>query len=132
MLAKEVQTFSPHLYHFEVDYCGEYSAEPLVELGLSIVTYAQSQRYNRVMVDLSAAEGKLSLMGRYFLVNRMKEDWPKELRTAVVVDPEQTLKGAGFIWARLSSYAGFSTGIFFDRSEALEWLHGSHALANSE
>ncbi len=132
MLVKETYRISSCLDHFEVDYDGEYNAEPLADLDRQIIDYADDQSYSRVLVDLSKAEGKLSLMGRYYLVNRMKEQWPKQLRTAVIVSPEQTLKAAGFIWARLSSYAGFSTGIFFDKREGLEWLHGSHAPVTND
>lgn len=131
MEIEAVQTFQPLLNHFEVQYRGDYNADALEVLGNHIVEYAANQRYKKVLVDLTAAQGKLSMMGRYHLVSRMKDSWPKDLRTAVLVRPDQTLKAAGFIWQRLSNYAGFATGIYFQKCEALEWLAGTHAAVKS-
>ena len=108
--------------HILVTYFGKYEANPLIDLGLQIVSLSSETDQSKVLLDLTHSEGKLSLIDRYVLVEKMSENWPKHLKLSVVVKPSQTLKVAGFIWQRLAASKGFDVSLDFSLENGARWL----------
>lgn len=108
--------------YLEAVYQGAYHPQELINLGYTLVEFANSYNARGVLVNLQSAKGKMTAMDRYELVIEMTDHWPQTLLLAVVVKPSQTLKMIGFFWERLARSKGFNTALKFDQEKARQWL----------
>ncbi|MGX5174770.1 hypothetical protein ACUR5C_12180 [Aliikangiella sp. IMCC44653] len=108
--------------YFHVVYNGEYSLNGMASLGTELIEYSLTKQQQFALVDISNAEGNLSIMDRYYLADLMAEKWPKSLVISLVLNTSQTIKVLGFFWQKLARHNGFMVNIDFDQTTALDWL----------
>jgi hypothetical protein len=114
--------FSQKDGYYSIVYLGEYTLDGMVTLGNMLVDYYRATGSQFALVDISAAEGSLSIMDRYYLADLMRERWSKQLTVSLVLRTSQVIKVLGFFWQKLANHQGFKVNIEFDLEQAKSWL----------
>jgi hypothetical protein len=101
-------------------YGGAFRTPDLVDAAERITAFCSGHRYARVLVDLRASTGDLTVEDRYIVANNISYTAPVSLRVAICIRADQG--DAENTWTSVMSAHGFAAQAFAEPEAAAKWL----------
>lgn len=106
--------------HLVWRYTGPYRFPEIADAAHAIGELSAARGALRVMIDIRASAGGLSVAERYQVANEMGHRWDPRLRLAVVGRQDQQLPDRP--WEVVANERGLLTRVFVSGTEAVAWL----------